>query len=978
MPPKIEEVEDTPREPTKKDPLRTIKNPFATRKSTTVKRSSDEVYPERKGLNKPQYLGDSDLDLLFQKLESILQPKLEELSIDGLYQTLFGETESQDKRWDVIEQLLNYLIDIKEYSLKANAKDKDKNLLSISLHDIKTFAKLVNVIIILGIYPCIVPLRIGIPLEKRRLKDFGSPIYKPLTIDQVPPAKGAKSYTERHKQHELLLTLIYDKLTQVFFDKSDVQQLLMKGSGYSDFLTVTITLATVPYFSLQIRERTNREFSKVTSIASTFELYQDYSLLVQTPSPGFFKTFVMLKLQALPYSAPKGDGLLTLMEYILGLRDQEDIGIEKLDQVASVVLQKPKDCTSSEYFTSIGNQCYDLLVNINRPTITSCTAHVIEKIWYKNPRIVEDFILKRIWRNLNPDPKESKDLVLVSEASLNNNINVLLTLSSRPLPVPLLMSTFMPVLVPLWSYFLFLKKNDASGEVAQNIILGFLACIGTDPDALQQALDLIARNVVNAGGEGWKFRFGPNRLVEIGREDTEVGASQSAEARVLDFVKLLDGGCKYFVELAKQLDDEPVRKLFITLLKNWLKLDTQSHSEDNSFIKLADLRLLEGLAKEFKEVLAESPLELFELIETVLQNRSSATEGTETADMDVDSDDEEDPEESSNELLTVVLELLSAVLSETQPIALDDACRAKLVSIRKVLQERYNHLSPALSLADRIGLLLQGEAPAKNEKEAHQKVFARAIANLNDPLVPIRAHGLYLLRQLVEQQSPVLTLDFALNLHLVQLKDPEPFIYLNAIKGLDSLLDWDASSVLPQLMGLYSGSSEEKADLDERLKIGEVILRFIQNQDEAFTGSLAKEVSDGALLLIRRPSGDEALVDDRLRMSAMSLLGTCCNTNPIGILDNIENALDCAIGILQLESDKDKAIMRRSAIVLINDLIVGTSKSDHVPFPSSYRGKVLTVLRYVKDNDTDLLTREHAQSVLDTIEGLAKALLEQE
>lgn len=977
MPPKIEEVDDTPREPTKRDPQRTIKNPFATRKSTTIKRSSDEVYPERKGLNKPQYLGDSDLDVLFQKLESMLQPKLEDLSIDGLYKTLFGERDSQNKRWDVIQQLLDYLIEIKEHSLKANAKDKDKNLLSISLHDIKTFAKLVNVIIILGIYPCIVPLRIGIPLEKRRLKDFGSPIYKPLTIHQVPPAKGAKSYTERHKQIELLLSLIYEKLTQVFFDKSDVQQLLMKGSGYSDFLTVTITLATVPYFSHQIRERTNREFMKVTSIASTFELYQDYSLLVQSPSPGFFKTFVMLKLQALPYSAPKGDGLLTLMEYILGLRDQEDIGIEKLDQVASVVLQKPKDCASSEYFTSIGNQCYDLLVNINRPTITSCTAHVIEKIWYKNPRIVEDFILKRIWRNLNPDPKESTDLVLVSEASLNNNINVLLTLSSRPLPVPLLMSTFMPVLVPLWSYFMFLKKNEASGEVAQNIILGFLACIGTDSDALQRALDLIACNVVNAGGEGWMFRFGPNRLVEIGREDTKVGASQSAEARVLDFVKLLDSGCKYFVELAKQLDDEPVRKLFVTLLNNWLKLDSQSLSEDNSFIRLADLRLLEGLAKEFKEVLAESPRELFELIETVLQNRSSASEGTEAADMDVDSDDEEDAQESSNELLTVVLELLSAVISETQPVALDDACRKKLNSIKKVLQEHYNQLSPALSLADRIGLLLQGEAPARNEKEAHQKVFARAIANLNDPLVPIRAHGLYLLRQLVEQQSPVLTLDFALNLHLVQLKDPEPFIYLNAIKGLDSLLDWDGSSVLPQLMEVYSGSSEEKADLDERLKIGEVILRFIQNQDEAFTGSLAKEVSDGALSLIRRPTDDEASVDDRLRMSAMSLLGTCCNTNPIGILDNLENALDCAIGILQLETDKDKNIMRRSAIVLINDLIVGTSKSDHVPFPSAYRGKVLTVLRYVKDNDTDLLTREHAQSVLDTIDGLARALIEQ-
>ncbi|KAF3988095.1 hypothetical protein FT663_02666 [Candidozyma haemuli var. vulneris] len=968
MPPKIEEVDGKDR--------KVIKNPFAPRKSTTVQRSRDEVYPERKGLNKPQYLGDSDLDLIFQRLEGILSPKLEDTTIDGLYKVLFEDRETEDKRWAVVERLLDYLIEIKTYSVKVNAKDNDKNLLSISLHDIRIFAKLVNVIIILGIYPCLHPLRIGIPLEKRRLKDFGSPIYKPITIDQVPAAKGAKSYTERHKQHELLLTMIYNKLTEVFFEKSDVQQLLMKGSGYSDFLTVAITLATVPYFSIEIREKVLREYSTVTTIASTFELYQDYSLLVQSPSPGFFKTFVMQKLQALPYSAPKGDGLLTLMEYVLGLRDQEDIGIEKLDQVASVVLQKPRDCPSSEYFTSIGNQCYDLLVNINRPTITSCTSHVIEKIWYKNPRIVEDFILKRIWRNLDPKPEDTTDMVLVSEAALNNNINVLLTLSSKGLPVPLLMSIFMSILVPLWSYYIFLKSNEASGEVAQNIILGFLACVGTDADALQQGLDLIARNVVSLGGEGWKFRFGPNRLVEIGREDQQVGSDKSAEAKVLDFVKALDNGCKYFVELAKQLDDEPVRRLFVALLRKWLDQGSQSLSEDNSFIRLADLRLLESLAKEFKETLAESPLELFDLIQSVLKHRNDLA--TEDANMDVDSDDEDADTSGSDELTTVVLELLSAVLSETQPSTLDEDCKNKLAQIKKTLAERFSSLPSATSLSERIGLLLQGDTPAKNETEAHQKIFTRAISNLNDPLVPIRAHGLYLLRSLVEQQSPVLSVDFALNLHLIQLKDPEPFIYLNAIKGLDSLLDWDASTVLPQLVGLYAGTNEEKVDLDERLKIGEVILRFIQSQDEAFTGSLAKTVADGALSLIRRPSGDQPLVDDRLRMSAMSLLGTCCNTNPIGIYDNLENALDCAIGILQLETDKDKAIMRRSAIVLIHDLIVGTSKSDVVAFPASYRDKVLTVLRYVKDNDNDLLTREHAQSVLDTIDELVKALMSTE
>lgn len=968
MAPKIEEIEAG-------KPLKPKKNPFAPKQSTTIQRTKDEAYPERKGLHKPQYLGDSDLDLLFQKLEKILQPKLEDITIDLLFQSLScSEGEDSDKRKAVIGRLLDYLIQIKDYSLRANAKDKDKNLLSISLHDIKTFAKLVNVIIVLGIYPCISALRIGIPLEKRRLKDFGSPIYKPLKIDPLPPAKGAKSYTERHREHESLLTLIYTKLTEVFFEKSDVQQLLMKGSGYSDFLTVAITLITVPYFSSQTRERVLKEFDTTTAIASTFELYQDYSLLILSPSPGYFKQFVMHKLQALPYAAPKGDGLLTLMEYVLGLRDQEEIAIEKLDQVASIVLQKPKDCSSSVYFKSIGDQCYDLLVNINRPPITACTSHLIEKIWDKNPKIVEDFILKRIWDNFSPSTQNTEALVLVSEAALNNNVNVLISLSSRGLPVPLLMATFMPILVPLWSYYIFLKSNEASGEVAQNIILGFLACIGVDADALQQALELIARNVVKSGGDGWRFRYGPNHLVEIGKEDQNVFSKQSPEAKVLEFMKMLDVGCKYFVELTQQLDDEPVRRLFLFLLKNWLQLNSLTLSDENSFVKLTDLRLLEEMAKEFKQALAESPLELLDVILSVLrrENRSAPVNGK----SDVDSDDEDDGEDSSSdELNTVVLELLSALISEAQPKLLNAACREKLNHIKNTLETKLGLLAPARSLSERITTLLQGDVPAKNEKEADQKIFKRAITNLNDPLVPIRAHGLYLLRLLVETRSSVMSLDFALNLHLIQLKDTEPFIYLNAIKGLDSLLDWDASVVLPLLLNIYCGRSEEKADIDERLRVGEVVLRFIQSQNEAFTGPLAKAVTDGALLLVQRFSDDKEPVDDRLRMSAMSLLGTCCNTNPIGILDNLENALDCAIGILQLETDKDKAIMRRSAIVLIHDLIVGTSQSSAVPFPSSYREKVVTVMRYIKGNDNDLLTREQATSALDTIDELAKLLL---
>ena len=74
----------------------------------------------------------------------------DQLTIDVLYQRLFNDKQEFDsftKRYEVIEQLLDYLIDIQKLSMNSIQND-DKNLMAISLHDLKTFSKLLNVIII--------------------------------------------------------------------------------------------------------------------------------------------------------------------------------------------------------------------------------------------------------------------------------------------------------------------------------------------------------------------------------------------------------------------------------------------------------------------------------------------------------------------------------------------------------------------------------------------------------------------------------------------------------------------------------------------------------------------------------------------------------------------------------------------------------------------------------------------------------------
>ncbi|KAG5419474.1 hypothetical protein I9W82_003241 [Candida metapsilosis] len=942
MAPKIEELPDDSltQESPRSVPVKAKKNPFEDTKKKTIRRSADEVYPQRKGLNKPQFKRDKPIDILFEQLETLLDLPYDQLTLDLLSERIFEE-KAGDSRLRVIRYLLDQLLDIQKYSLES----RDKSIIAISLHDVKTFSKLVNTIIIHGVYPALNVFHIGIPFEKRTLKEASS--RKPLKIDKLTEADTAVS----------LLKLIYDKLFVLFQTPSDVTELLRKGSGLSDFITVTIALMTIPNME---HKKYIDEFPIVEKIPDTFESFQVYSLLLASPSPNYFKTFVIDRLQLLPYNAPRKDGLLSLIEYVLGIRDQDEIDISRFDHVANVVLSKPKSVNTVNYFTSIGNQSYDLLVNINRPTVTSCVAYVLEKLWNKNSLVVQDFFLKRVWNNFNP--KADKQGVLVTEAELNNEVNVLLSLSRKGLEPDFYKAVMAPITIPIWGYYLFLKRNAKSVEVISNILTTYFTVMKEFDSKDLAGVDLIAKNLCFDGGD-WKYATGPYNLVQIEATKNEL-SSESKEFKVNKFIIDLDFACTNFITLLENVDDDIVQGLFIRILKQWLT-GGNLLGEESPFLKLVDLKLLESIGEKFKESLARTPSEMLAIVQSFLNSKFDKE------DDDMDSDDEDD---ESEEILPVLLELLSAILSEND-VVIDDKCTEQLSAIKSSLSNLSKQLSnqsiaqSARALESRITDILSGDIPVTNPIDAQKLTLSRAITSLNDPLAPIRAHGLYLLRQLIESKSEVISLDFVINLHLVQLKDSEPFVYLNVIKGLESLIEWDEPTVLKTLCELYTNRETE---LDERLRIGEVILRYIQVSNETFQGASANLIVESTLSIIRQHDKD----DVRVRMSAMSLLGMCCKVNPIGLLGNLEDALDCAIGILNLETENDKAIMRRAAVVLIQDLILGTSETDKVEFPEKYREKVVTILKYVASTDNDIFVREQAQKVLDLIEELFKLAMD--
>lgn len=981
MPPKIEVLEDESIEaiaPTAKNPQKPSKrNPFATSaKKSTVrvdpKSIQDTSYRNKtqKGLNVPGIKSNAPIDVLFNELENkIMGRSLAELNFDETKKRVGDVT----TRFELVQKLLKYLIQIQVLSvpkdLKVEEGEKDQ-LITISLHDIRTFSRLVNLIIIHGVYSALQNFSIGIPLEKRRLKDF---------------SKGGIAGTNRNDdikvslcdktEVEPLLNLMFDDFYKIFTStsKSSVKDLLLRGTGFSDFLTITLAILTIPSVSVSTKARILKVYSTVLAIPDTFELYQTFSLLLSSPSPIYLKSFVSSQLQLLHVNAPRKDGLLTLCEFVLGLRENEEVDISKFDQVSNVVLIKPKDINTVEYFTSIGIQSYELLVNINKPVVNSCICYTLEKLWDRNNKIVIDFVIKRIWNNFNPQNPP----FTVSEVEVNNNLNVLISLTKNNPSPTLLMATFEPILLQVWSYYIFLKKTHSKSlSVVKGVLVSYFTIIQEQNEA-RESLDRIAKNCLSNGGENWEFSMGKNELVEITpREGSELSVA-SKETKMNSFLDSLDAAIPLYIELLTDLDESYVQSEFMAIFRRWLKgSDDNSiplEKDANPFFMIIDLRLLESIGENFKDSLGRSPLEMLEIVDTYLsKNREDKAEP-----MDIDSDDEDSDDEveekESNAVLPILLQLLSAILSETSTSELSLSCFDILKQILPKLKaiESPSAKAAAQSLHERITSLVDDETLLKlsTVHERNVKQLKLAITSLNDPLVPIRAHGLHILRNLIEAKcEDVVSLDFVIELHLNQLKDPEPFIYLNVIKGLEQLVKWNEEEVIPIYVSLYTNTENE---IDERLRIGEVLLRYIQASNELFVGKTASILVEGALSLIRRSEGKE-VVDTRLRNSAMSILGVCCMVNPLGMLDNVGNALDCALGILKLETSSEEAVMRRAAIVLIHDLIIGTSNSPNLPFPEEYRADVWKTLDYIYSTDNDLLVRDQAMVTLKTIEDLAK------
>ncbi|CDR46741.1 CYFA0S25e01574g1_1 [Cyberlindnera fabianii] len=906
------------------------------------------------GLNVPQISRNTALDRIFAELEQFLSIDDTSCTPDALSQ-LYLKTQSPRSDASLITKIdaltsrcFNYVHTIQELSLaqaqqQLREKDQQKaNLITISLHDMKFFNELINVIIVQCIYPCL-PLGVGIPIDQRRLKTYGKRL-KVYRFQRVPKDEWSRA--------QPVLESIVEQFDIVFNQGGDIADLLKKGSGFTDVLTALMTL----YLETGEQKYLNK-FIHFENKSESYNLFGTYTAMIQGCKVGKYQQFLSKRLNNTMMN--RSNGVSSLMDFIVGVREDEEINIEKFANVNRILLSKPQDITSVEYFTKIFDQIYDILVMINRPVLVSVSVNFIRVVYDKNKKIIQDFLFKKIWASLDPNLKgdEQPGDTIVSEKQLNDAINVVISLSKET-SAEFLNDLFSRIILNLWCYYFYLKKRKLEYSAILSNIMVTLFTVTSNKIFLEN----IVLNLINTQGDGWKFQTtlenNLTSIVKTGPLDAEITSSE--------LLNDIDLGLEIFVELLKNLTNDVIREQFIIVLNRWiLKQDNHHQNEDtldetNPFIMLIDLKFLEKMNESFKDALMDKPASVLQVILNLLKVKFEVPTIEDEQEREPDSDDEEEdlPATPQNNM-TILLELLSAILTETPHSELSKH-KTTLESIANCLSTFPNNIH-CTTLYKRITDFLSDSpmtSGVEDERTLDKELFEQAITSLNDPLIPIRAHGLYLLRQLIMKKSDVLALDFVLELHIVQLRDQEPFIYLSVIKSLNELIEFDKEGTLKFLLEFYSNKKEK---LDERLKIGEVVLQFIDHAGELLTGELVDEVLARTLTIVR-----DFEEDDRIRMSAMSLIGEALRVNARGVDKFIKDSLDCSIGVLQMEKQD---IMKRAAVVLIADLIAFGGLEI---VPRGYGSKIKSVLEYTRNSANDYLLVEQIEKVLGVIDELFK------
>lgn len=576
--------------------------------------------------------------------------------------------------------------------------------------------------------------------------------------------------------------------------------------------------------------------------------------------------------------------------------------------VSRLLSSVPQDMDPVAYFTTIAPQLLALLDGED-PDLKKTAAYVVGsgivgKRAYGAPgaighSIYVEPIFKALTAELDAPAKRwmatgdssdgSSKPTLVDGSILHLAISRLKTLTLEHPNPGLVKRLVYPILIPLWGLASFALEQQLTAlheSVMALLQTYFGVSVGVQP--LKKLVDHLLWN----GSPTWTYGLDAKGRISLTKRDP----SQKDQFNIIRLMDSLQSRIDMFVKLlgSDPSSEERTGDIFLYVSETWLVKDSStrrpldqlqlpSEKDESDVIlqKLVSAKLAEKLLDNFKDTLSRRPLRVLELIKQIInsecsrvftrtkQSKKSGNVSLSSLANIFDKDDEEQTEASteqdSTESLSTVFSLLSTVLASPE-FVVSNEIRPVLESIKTQLDLLTPHLPSSLAKpATTSSMLLEIHLTSPEHVGAKETLphisdldtHRQALTNLNSDLPPVQAEGFSLLSDLIKKSSPVLDIPSTLTLLLSIITDgpesaaSEEFIYLNAIKLIGTLASRHPRTVLKTLVERYMDKSET-ATLDQRLKIGESLLRTIQDLGEALTGETGKILGEGMITIAGR------------------------------------------------------------------------------------------------------------------------------
>ncbi|KAI6047223.1 hypothetical protein EDC04DRAFT_2622339 [Pisolithus marmoratus] len=769
-------------------------------------------------------------------------------------------------------------------------------------------------------------------------------------------------------------------------------------------------------------------------------------------------------------------GINALFAVVFGEGDvSEEPSLEKYEHVGRILKSIPVGMTPEAYFATVVPGILRILSEDVPAMYKRAASFSIAQMLdpeFSHKKCVIAQVLPIIHHPLRPSISQrtgvsQSQLSTVTSDGSTRPIQALsiirtLLLNSDPSPafITLILSPILPYLYALLYY---LDKTRTSDPVLKDLVIALLTTWGRVVEC-QEGIEQLW-SILQGQRISWQtddtgdVRVATESQVEkLSFPSPEHFRGKEEHGEYDDAFDLYPNPT-HFVRYIKSLDRPDIKcELFVRLLEVYRS--AKSDRESDPVRVLLYLQIIMQMQEEFSgdsppQGILKKPEHVLQFVKHALEPSSTELESKSgqslgLADLriipeyepsipeDSDSDDEgpertaskpdDDTTETAINLLLATLEANPNLSARDTPIlgdifaSLDSHANSSSPSIRGAVQEARMVMTARLASASTAWKGSQAKG------ESSQEVYQKALKLLQDPILPVRAHGLLLLRQLVSQYSRTFS-DVAsaeralapaiLSIFMQAVQEDDSYIFLNAVQGLSAMVDTFGKGVLDSLLETYThnltsvhGGYLTKQEVDTRVRVGEALGQVISRCGD----TLGMHVDTVVPRLISVFRARQAPVV--LRASAVSLLTQCIKTCSAAVAGYTNELSAAMIDLLQIEMvvppktptdgnvkqtkeskegsgipgpdaeidstptsiDPKLPSLRRSALhfltLLMRTVTQATYEESAVELPSiSFLRRAKATLGYISSADEDGITRVMAREADESINQLMKIIL---